>query len=319
MTLTKAIAVRNAATAPLDGRLAEMAQLVCNADGSPRAGVLGGAGLSIVTTTGTMNVSIAAAEFATSRGKGDGAVIFTNNGAVNVLIGTAPISNSRIDVIYVKHNDSENGDASSLPVFGVLAGVAAASPIKPTGLPIGALELATLRIYSGTTSTGGGSNVLTNTYPLTAMRGGLVNFRSKVDLDAWTTPVDGQLAYVPGKLYQRIGGAWAAVIDDTGWIVPPLTGGYSNFGAGFSVTRYRRINGVVHIEGTVVAGNVGQVIFSLPAGFRPSLEKLFITSANAGIADVRVRGSDGAVYAPGYYAGGSGALIALNISFPADA
>lgn len=195
MTLSRSF-IRNAVTTPLDARIMNMAGLVANADGSPRAGVLGAAATAIVATTATMNVTIAAAEFATTKGRADGVSIFGNDGSVSVLIGSAPLSNSRIDVIYVKHNDDTTGDANALPVFGVLAGTAAASPSKPGPLPTGALELATIRVYAGTTATNGGSNVLTNTYQMTASRGGVVMFRDQTERDAWTNPVDGQLAHV---------------------------------------------------------------------------------------------------------------------------
>lgn len=209
MTLTRGF-VRNGATTPLDARLMDMAGLVCNTDGSPRTGVLGGANTSIVATTGTMNVTIAAAEFAVSKGKADGVVLFTNDGSINVLVAAAPASNSRIDVIWVKHNDNTTGDGDSLPTAGVTTGTAAASPTKPA-IPTGALELATLRIYAGTTATNGGANVLTNTYQMTSSRGGVVPFRTKTDLDLWTTAVAGQLALdlATGIYYRRSGGAWA--------------------------------------------------------------------------------------------------------------
>lgn len=215
MTLTRSF-VRNAATTPLDARLMNMAGLVCNADGSPRVGVIGGANASIVSTLATMNVAIAAAEFATSRGKADGVSIFTNDGTVNVAIAAAPASNSRIDVIWVKHNDDTQGDANALPVFGVTAGTAAASPTKPA-IPTGALELATLRVYAGTTATNGGSNTLVNTYQMTAARGGLVPFRTKTELDAWTNPPAWARAYVldTGDEYGRAAGAWGVRLDAT--------------------------------------------------------------------------------------------------------
>lgn len=180
---------------PLDARLMNMAELVCNADGSPRVGVLGYPGQAIVTTTATMNVAIAAAEFVTSKGKADGASVFTNDGSVNVAIAAAPASNSRIDVVWVKHNDDTTGDANALPVFGVTAGVAAASPTKPA-IPTGATELATLRVYSGTTATNGGANLLTNTFQHTSMRGGVVYFRTIADMQAWTTAQIGQWVVV---------------------------------------------------------------------------------------------------------------------------
>lgn len=193
MTLTRGFA-RNAATTPLDTRLMDMATVVCNADGSPRAGVIGGHAPAIVAATATMNVTVAAAEFITTKGKSDGVMRFTNDGTVNVLIGNAPASNSRIDVIYVKHNDNTTGDATSTPVFGVQAGTAAASPVKPA-IPTGALELATIRVYSGSTATNNGGNVLTNTYAMTAARGGTVPFRDATERAAWANPVLGQKAF----------------------------------------------------------------------------------------------------------------------------
>lgn len=217
MTLTKAVPILNAAPVPLDGRLADMATVVANADGSPRTGVLGG-GVSIVTTTATLNLAVAAAEFVTSKGKADGVSIFTNNGVVNVPVTAAPVSNSRIDVLWVKQNDNTTGDADSLPTFGVTAGVAAASPSKPA-IPTGALELATLRIYSGTTATNGGSNVLTNTYQMTAMRGGVVPFRTKIDLDLWTTAVVGQEANVLSDV-AGVNGHY--IRTASGWIISAL-------------------------------------------------------------------------------------------------
>ena len=80
MTLTRGF-IRNAAKTPLDARLADMATITCYADGSPRVGVLGSAAAgAIVATTGTMNVTVAASEFVTSKGKADGVAIFTNDG-----------------------------------------------------------------------------------------------------------------------------------------------------------------------------------------------------------------------------------------------
>lgn len=223
MALTRGF-IRNAVTTPLDARLMDMATIVCNADGTPRTGVLGNANASIVSTTGTMNVNVAAAEFAVSKGKADGVAIFTNDGTVAVAIPAAPGSNSRIDVIWVRHQDSTTGDADSTPIFGVTSGAAAASPVKPGPLPTGAEELATLRVYSGTVATNGGLNVLTNTYRMTAARGGVVSFRTKPDMDAWTTACIGQLASVIAETgantYRWTGATWAIP-------TPPVLGSVS--------------------------------------------------------------------------------------------
>lgn len=197
MALTKGFARNNAKT-PLDQRLADMATIVCNAGGTPRTGVLGNANASIASALATWHFRVQAAEFVTSKGKADGVMIFTNDGVVDVPIAAgAPVSNSRIDVLWVKHEDNTTGDAASLPIFGVTSGAAAASPVKPA-IPTGAEEIATLRAYSGTTGASGGANILTNTYKMTAGRGGIVPVRTLTERDAWTAPApaDGQFVLV---------------------------------------------------------------------------------------------------------------------------
>lgn len=209
MTLTRGF-VRNAVTTPLDARLMDMAQIVGNNDGSPRPGVLDGDGRTLVTALATMNVAVGQADFVTTKGTADGVAIFTNDGTVNVAIAAAPASNSRITVIWVKHNDNTTGDANSLPVFGTTDGAAAASPTKPA-IPTGALELATLRVYSGTTAANGGANVLTNTYQMTASRGGMVVVRTLAELTAWTTPQLSQRVFnmADKRIYTRhAAGMW---------------------------------------------------------------------------------------------------------------
>lgn len=282
MALTKGFARNNAKT-PLDQRLADMATIVSNLNGSPYVGVLGGANASIVSTTGTMNVSVAAAEFVTSKGKADGVMIFTNDGSVNVLIGAAPASNSRIDVIWVKHFDDTTGDTAGqfLPLFGVTAGVAAASPTKPA-IPTGALELATLRIYSGTVATNGGANTLTNTYRMTAGRGGVVTFRTATERDAWTTPVPGQLAYLADvdAIFEWVDATigWVHLLGKPIITAPALTTIYS---AGTPAPRLLEMGGRVWLEGVVVSSvanfsaSVGYNVGTIPVAKAPSQNRLF--------------------------------------------
>jgi hypothetical protein len=307
MALTRSF-IRNAATTPLDARLMDMAKVVANADGSPRVGVLGGANPSIVSTTATMNVTIAAAEFVTSKGKADGVSIFTNDGTVNVPIATAPASNSRIDVIYVKHNDNTTGDADSNPIFAVAQGTAAASPTKPA-IPTGALELATLRVYAGTTATNGGSNTLTNTYQMTAMRGGRVHFRTRVELEAWATAVIGQDAYAqdnPG---------WGFIYANSSWLVtnaPPTMGTIGSDGNA-TMTNMRCARGSDgyvdikgqgnRINGTTYAGQL--IIGVVPVGFRPQQDS---------VADVLTYGSGSVNTATVFMTNG---FITLNAPSPA--
>jgi hypothetical protein len=72
------------------------------------------------------------------------------------------------------------------------------------------------------------------------------------------------------------GSAW--VLEDTGWITPTL-------GSGWSVTagetpEYRRRNGVVFLRGRAARGSGSTPAFILPAGFRPSLQVVFMAEAN---------------------------------------
>lgn len=320
MTLTRSLPTQHASGLPLiDERRITMGRYARSALGVPRAGIIPTHTNPLVTARASMGYDVAAFHALTSRTSA-GAEEIANDATTIVTTTAAPGANSRIDVIWVRSQFVILGDANNDVVFGVTQGTAAVTPTKPS-IPAGALELATATIPSTATTTQSSGVVITQTYLYTAPAGGLVWLRNQTEQDAWA-PSPGSLALRldTGAILRRTGSTWFASIEDTGWIVPTLTGGYTNFGSGYAVTRYRRINGVVHTEGTVAGGVTGQVIFSYPPGFRPAAEKLFITSANAGIADVRVRPSDGALYAPGFYAGGSAALIALNIPpFPADA
>jgi hypothetical protein len=271
MTLTRSF-IRNAPTTPLDARLMNMAGLVQNADGSPRVGVLGSAtlGVGLVTALATMNVAVAAAEFATSKSKADGVAIFTNDGTVNVAITAAPASNSRIDVIWVKHNDDTTGDANALPVFGVTAGVAAASPTKPA-IPTGALELATLRVYAGTTAANGGANTLVETFAMTAARGGVVALRNATELAAWTNPGEGQNVHLLDTEvnYRRENGAWVCKSRALVSAVTAVAQSIAN-GATTDVLFPAGVNTVVSTVGSGISFNqaTGVVTINEPGTYR---------------------------------------------------
>lgn len=310
MALTKGFARNNAKT-PLDQRLADMATIVANSDGSPRTGVLGSANPSIVSALATWRFRVQAAEFVTSKGKADGVMIFTNDGVVDVLIAAgAPASNSRIDVLWVKHEDDTTGDAASLPIFGVTSGAAAASPTKP-GIPTGAEELATLRAYAGTTGASGGTNVLANTYKMTAGRGGTVPFRTIAERDAWTTAVDGQMGFVlasdalfhylataPTPGWYHVGGAPEIAAITPGGLWQAATGAVDQGGP----PQMRRQSGLVIGAGAIVnnataavaAGSSYVIATIADPTMRPDVDRFFATGtiSNATAGVIRV-GADG--------------------------
>lgn len=281
MTLTKGHA-RNAAKTPLDQRLADMALISANTDGFPRSGVVGGANASIVTVKPTMSVDIATAEFATSKSKSDGVFIFTNDGTVSVPVSAAPTANSRYTIVWVKHNDDTTGDANALPIFGTTDGAAAASPVEPS-TPSGALRLAVLRIYAGTTSTDQSPNAIVNNYRMTSARGGVVSVRTTSDRDSWTAPPEGQRVYVMQTyaFYTFVNGVW---VHDGG---RPELGNVSITGTNLKNRtandsyrpRARKQSGTVFLEGsadvsattTWVTGTT-YTFGTIPAGFRPAVE-----------------------------------------------
>lgn len=328
MTLSRSF-IRNAPTTPLDARIMNMAELVANADGTPRAGVLGGANMSIVSTTGTMNLAVAAAEFATTKGRSDGVAVFGNDGVVNVPVSAAPVSNSRITTLWVKHNDDTTGDANALPVFGTTDGAAAPIPTPPA-IPTGALELAQLRIYSGTTATNGGSNTLTNTYKMTAARGGIVPFRTFVERDAWTAPgpIDGQLAFVAegDALFEYLATAptpgWYHVAGAPVFSTITYPGGGAAYGpyATAPLALYEQA-GSMHLEGAFTNGaaatfaaGTAYAFASFPATLAPSRQQKYIgTFGDTGVTQLTVN-TDGTMLirfttAPGSV--GIGVLVAF--------
>lgn len=85
------------------------------------------------------------------------------------------------------------------------------------------------------------------------------------------------------------------LIEDTGWIAVTFQNGWTNLGAPWQTMRYKRRNGVVYVEGTMVPGTNGNPAFTLPAGFRPAAAFMVTgqsntTSAVASRVDVEASG-----------------------------
>ena len=271
MAIRKGLPAKLALTDADDSRYLFSGLVVCNVDGSPRGGVLSPAGPNLVTSSATMNVSVARFQGAAVR---DGGVIFlANDGAANVLLDAAPGANSRIDVIYSKQNDASGTvtvpDANNTPILGFVKGTAGAVPVKPS-LPVGALELATVLIPSGATATNSAGVVITQTAPFTASAGGTVSFSTKTVLDLWTTAQKGQQAVVLADSARWVwsGSAWvSASIADTGWLAVTLSGGWSTYNASYGALEYRIIGDVLYLQGVIKPGTTsgGTTIFTIPA------------------------------------------------------
>jgi len=103
--------------------------------------------------------------------------------------------------------------------------------------------------------------------------------------------------------HQQLGawGNWKILYQDSGWNVPTYNTNWSSWngpGGGETIGGFRFYNGVVQLKGLVkkaVALTVGDVIFTLPVGYRPAQEWIFSAASFGGYTELRV-GVSGAVY-----------------------
>lgn len=125
-----------------------------------------------------------------------GALLIQNDGNVKVPLAAAPSANSRIDVVYVKQNEARSpmSDSSDVPEFGVVKGVAAATPVAPR-VPAGALELAKVLLPAGVSNTAAAGVVITHTYIGAAMKGGMLRVQTSAQRDAMTMVPEGTLLH----------------------------------------------------------------------------------------------------------------------------
>ena len=273
-----------------DVRLALAGLITRDSSGNPRTGIFFRNTDALVTSTATMNSSVAAFEAALSR-SGQGVILLPNTGATNVPHDAAPVANSRYDTIYVKQNDavSPNADASNLPVFGILKGAPSVSPTLPTyatakvaldaapGIGAGAEPLTAVLIPSTATSMQSAGVAYTQLYQYTAASGGTVPFLTKAKLDLWTTAQTGQYASVVSDsaaangLY-RWAGEWKKVLGDTGWL-DLTTSGWTQT----STPQIRKKNGVVYFRGIIQAVGSQTNITTLPSGFYDPARPIIIS------------------------------------------
>lgn len=172
-----------------DERLIQAGEVMRSATGIPRLGVLPAHTGALVTGNANLTVNVLPFVGVASRTGGATAEKLANDASTLVTVGAAPGSNSRIDVVYFKPQFVASGDANNVPVFGVQAGTAAASPTKPS-LPSGAVELATILIPSSATTMQSAGVVITTTALYTTAIGGTVVFRNDTEMAAFA-PVAG--------------------------------------------------------------------------------------------------------------------------------
>lgn len=177
-------------------------------------GVMPGAPSPLLTGTAGWAYSVAGpAWFVTSRGASDGSQFYSNDGAA--VIGTTGVGSTvpvapgaglqRIDIAWTRHpTNTENGDTSSAPIFGVASGLAASVALPPT-IPAGAIELGRNLMTSAATSTTSAGNTISQTAAPARLRGSLPHAE-------FTTSAVGLTS---GTLYTSLGAITADVANST--------------------------------------------------------------------------------------------------------
>lgn len=195
MTLRNSIFAVSGNASFMDARRDMSGLFVCNKTTMlPIAGILDRSQDNLVTGNGnSMSVTVHPFNAVLNR---YGALLIQNDGDVNVPIAAAPSANSRIDVVYVKQHETRApmSDDSDFPVFGVVKGVAAATPVAP-GVPSGALALARVLIPAGVSNTAASGVVITQTYIGAALKGDMLRVQTSAQRDALTMVPEGTLLH----------------------------------------------------------------------------------------------------------------------------
>ena len=241
----------------------------------PIAGILDRSQDNLVTGRGdSMSVTVHPFNAVLNR---YGALLIQNDGDVKVPLGAAPSANSRINVVYVKQNETRSpmSDSSDVPTFGVVNGTPAAVPVAPA-VPDGALALAQVLLPAGVSNTAASGVVITQTYIGAAMKGDMLRVQTSAQRDALTKVPEGTLLHnvADGCDYVRKGGKWR------GWNMP-----WTDIHLGTNKAHMWASNGVgyvdlltagVNLTGWGSAVNVGQVSNS---AFYPVIdEELYVST-----------------------------------------
>lgn len=293
MALRKGLPAKLAATDADDTRYDLGALVVAQSSGAPRGGLTSKTNIALLTGTATMAVQVGA--FTAVAVRDNGAVLLANDGVTSVTLDAAPVSNSRIDVIYAMQHDASSTvsvpDADNVPIITFAKGTALAIPTKPS-IPAGAVEIGTVTVSSGNTNTN--AAVITQTAQYTAGPGGSVPFRTYSDLTGWTAAGTYQHAHVFADStaslngdYIFIGGSWLWQGNYEGdlAVTAPWTAG-----TGVNKPRYRIEGRQVTLFGTVtyVSGSSYADLVTVPA---VALPPTMTTNRNLGAAPATLAAS----------------------------
>lgn len=216
MTLRNSLFAVSGKASFLDARRDMSGLFVCDKTTMmPIAGILDRSQDNLVTgNSNSMSVTVHPFNAVLNR---YGALLIQNDGNVNVPLNAAPSANSRIDVVYVKQNETRSpmSDSSDVPEFGVVKGTAAAVPVVPA-VPAGALALAQVLLPAGVSNTAASGVVITQTYIGAAMKGDMLRVQTSAQRDAMTMVPEGTLLHnvADNCDYVRKDGKWR------GWNMP---------------------------------------------------------------------------------------------------
>lgn len=300
MTLRNSLFAVSGKASFLDARRDMSGLFVCDKTTMmPIAGILDRSQDNLVTGRGdSMSVTVHPFNAVLNR---YGALLIQNDGDVKVPLSAAPSANSRIDVVYVKQDEKRSpmSDGSDVPKFGVVNGVAAATPVAPS-VPAGALALAQVLIPAGVSNTAAAGVVITQSYIGAAMKGDMLQVQTSAQRDVMTMVPEGTLLHnvADGCDYVRKDSKWC------GWNMPWRDihlGGNVVYMWASSGTAYISLRGNnVNLTGwgsTVTIAQVNNPSFYPTAetgSYAPTRDSYFPTAAN-----VMTDGKVNLVYAGG--------------------
>jgi hypothetical protein len=101
----------------------------------------------------------------------------------------------------------------------------------------------------------------------------------------------------------------------TAWTNPTFLNGWMSYGSGYAPGQYRKVGDMVQIRGLVKSGSLGNAIFMLPVGYRPTTGNLqFAVENSGGHGQLEVR-TGGDVIIANLAANPSNAACNINCSF----
>lgn len=277
-------------TSPTDGRL-----VLGGLFGTTGGCISGG---TMTASATAMTIAIAAAVWRIPDPTNTAGVYLSPADAYTFTLAAGPASGSRIDLLWVKQDNYENGDADSRVTYGITAGTAASSPVAPT-LPAGVMQLARVTVGQGISNAA--ACTVVQSYGGQAQLTPGVTATSVAALPAGIYV--GQRGTAGGVEYRWNGTTWRAQTGDG----TPYYGDTSSADQSSTLTTlFRRIgNDVVTARININVGAngaaVGGWVATAPAGFFPAQDTTVVVAiwsgpAWVGTAHLQLSATDGRLY-----------------------